>query len=328
MNFIERVTLRAKKNKKTLVLAEGLEPRTVLASREIMDRQIAAKVILVGAEAEVRAKADKLGVSLDGIDISDPFKSPLKSKFAKELYELRKNKGMSLEEAEKRVSDILVWGALLVRLDYADAMIAGAESATADVLRATFQIIKPAEGVKNVTSCFVMVTGKKEFGENGAFIFADCSTIPTPTSDQLVDIAHHSVESCRKFLLAEPRISFMSYSTYGSASGENVDRVRTAAEKFKALYPEIESDGELQADASIVGSVASLKAKDSKIAGRANVLIFPDLQSGNIGYKLVQRLAGAEAYGPILQGVAKPVSDLSRGCSVEDIITTASITLS
>ena len=329
MSFVDEMKRKAKRYANRLVLPEGTEERTLKAARSIVDEKLVSELFLIGSDDAVSAAASKAGVKLDGIKIIDPKKSEWLDSFAESYYEKRKAKGMTLEQAKIEMSAELGFAAMMLVQDKADAMVAGALNTTADVLRAGLKVIGPLPGMKTASSCFLMDTKNPKLGANGVFIFSDCAVIPTPSSEQLADIACSAAISCRTFAGVEPIVAMLSFSTKGSGGDkdENILRVREAVKILQERKPDFVFDGEIQLDCAIVPSVMQKKAADSPVKGQANTLIFPDLGAGNIGYKLVQRIAGAEALGPFLQGFAKPISDLSRGCSVDDIITTSAVTL-
>lgn len=324
MNFLETIKQRAKSDIKTIVLPESMEIRTLEATDKVLKEGL-AKVILVGNKEEILAKAN--GLDISGAEIIDPKTYEKTEELANTLYELRKAKGMTEEQAkELLLTDALFFGVMLVKAGIADGMVAGAVNSTANVLRPSLQILKTAPNTKLVSSFFVMVVPNCEYGENGVFVFSDCGLEQNPTAEKLAAIAQSSAKSFKNLVGSEPIVAMLSHSTKGSAKHADVDKVVEATKIAKEENPELKLDGEFQLDAAIVPSVGQQKAPGSEVAGKANVLIFPDLDAGNIGYKLVQRLAKAEAYGPVTQGIAKPVNDLSRGCSSDDIVGVVAIT--
>ncbi len=323
MAIIDKIKAKAKADIKHIVLPEGEEIRNVQAAVMIRDQGL-AKLTLLGNPAKVKEVA--AGADLTGIDIIDPADSDKAPLYAATLYDLRKAKGMTEEEAAKKVADPMYYGIMMVKLGDADGLVSGAIHSTGDMLRPALQVIKSKPGMKTVSSCFLMECPDKSFGDNGVMIFSDCGVNIDPDAEQLANIALGAADSARSLAGMEPRVAMLSFSTKGSAKHDNVTKVQEATRIAKEMAPDLALDGELQLDAALVEKVGQLKAPGSKVAGHANTLVFPDLDAGNIGYKLVQRLAHAEAYGPILQGIAKPCNDLSRGCSAEDIVATVAIT--
>lgn len=327
VDLIARIKEEQKKSKKTIVLPEAEDERVLYAAEKITQEDF-AKIILVGKDYQIRENAGKLGVNLEGVQIIDPMSYEKTPEFIRQFVHLRSKKGMTEEQARDIIqNDVRFFGAMLVRNCVADGMVAGSDSPTANVLRAAIQVIGPKTGLKTVSSSFIMITDTKEYGNDGTLLFADCAVLPNPTAQQIADIAISSVEKSRLITNFEnPKVALLTYSTKGSAEGEQITKMREACKILEERKVDFEFDGELQLDAAIVPSVAIQKAKDSNVAGSANILIFPDLCSGNIGYKLVQRFAKAKALGPFIQGLARPVHDLSRGCSVEDIVDVVTVT--
>jgi len=325
MSMIENIKNKARSNMKRVVLPEGDEPRTIAAAA-IVRREGIAQPILLGSADAIRTCAEQTGVDLTGILIEDPAASERSAAYTEALYELRKAKGLTKEEAAKLAADPMYYGILMVKLGDADGLVSGAAHTTGEMLKPALQIIRTKPGTKLVSSSFLMDCPNKSLGDDGLLVYADCVVNPCPTAEELAHIAVSSAETARTLCgVAEPRVALLSFSTKGSAEHELVNKVRQAAELAHQLAPELLLDGELQLDAALVPEVAAKKAKGSPVEGRANVLIFPDLQSGNIGYKLTQRIGGAEAFA-VLQGLAKPCNDLSRGCDLEDIVNTIAIT--
>jgi phosphate acetyltransferase len=326
MDLIQQIKDSAKKLQKRIVLPESTEERTLKAA-DILTKEGIAEIILLGDPEEIKQKAKEAGLgNLDKATIINPKNHDKKQAYIDLLVELRKHKGLTEEKAATLVEDPLYLATLMIKNGDADGEVAGAENATGDVLRPAFQIVKTKPGISVVSGAFIMTLKDKEFGENGLMVFADCAVHPNPTAEELAEIAVATADTTKAIAGFEPKVAMLSFSTKGSAKHEMVDKVVKATQIAKEKRPDLKIDGELQADAAIIDAIGKKKAPDSEIAGNANVLVFPTLETGNIAYKLVQRMAHAEATGPVLQGMAAPINDLSRGCSVEDIVNLVAIT--
>jgi phosphate acetyltransferase len=326
MDLINQIKLNAKNNLQRIVLPESFEERTLKAADELLADGI-AKIILIGNPDKLKEEAQKLGLSnISKATIVDPDNNPKENEYADLMVEIRKTKGLTKEQALSLLKNPLYLSTIMIKNGDADGEVAGADNATGDVLRPAFQYVKTLPGISVVSGAFLMFLKDKEYGEDGLMIFADCAVHPNPTAKELAEIAVSTGKTARAIAGIEPKIAMLSFSTKGSAKHEMVDKVREATELAKEMDSSLKIDGELQADAAIVEAIGQKKAPGSEIAGKANVLVFPTLETGNIAYKLVQRLAKAEAVGPILQGMAAPINDLSRGCSVSDIVNLVAIT--
>ncbi len=326
MNVIDQIKEKAKAKRKRVVLPEGTEERMIQATKKILAEGL-AEVSLLGDEEQIKKLAKSNDLDLNKVKVINPAKSPELGEYAQEYYELRKHKGVTPEQAQKAMTNTLFYGAMMVRKNVVDGFVAGSVNTTGDVMRAGIQIIGMAPGITSVSSSFIMVLPEFMGVKNKIFIFADCAVIPNPDPPQLASIAIASANTMKNLIGEEPKVAMLSFSTKGSAEHELVDKVKEATRIAKEIKPDLKIDGELQADAAIIPAVAKKKCPDCLIQGDANVLIFPDLNAGNIAYKLVQRMAKAEAIGPVIQGLAKPANDLSRGCSVDDIVNVVAIAM-
>ncbi|MGQ1911293.1 phosphate acetyltransferase [Marinifilum sp. RC60d5] len=326
MDLLQKIKANAKLHNKKIVLPEGTEERTLQATDILLEEGI-AQIILIGAPEVIKSEATRLGLkNIDKAIIVNPKSHEKMEAYAEILVELRKKKGMTMEQAMGLVQDPLYLATLMIKAGDADGEVAGALNATGDVLRPAFQIVKTMPGISVVSGAFIMIMKDKSYGDNGMMVFADCAVHPNPTASELAEIAVATAKTTKAIAQMEPRVAMLSFSTKGSGKHEMVDKVVEATRLAKEMAPEFQIDGEMQADAAIVEAIGSKKAPGSEVAGKANVLVFPTLEVGNISYKLVQRLAGAEAVGPVLQGMAAPINDLSRGCSVSDIVNLVAIT--
>jgi phosphate acetyltransferase len=327
MHTLEKIKKAARENVQRIILPESDDPRMVRAAFEVA-KEKTAEIELVGDPTVIEKVAEESGVSLDGVKILDHKNSDYFEKYIGEYHELRKHKGMTPDKAKEVMSDPLYFGAMLVRNSERDGMVAGAVNTTANVLRSTIQIVGLAEGVKTISSCFLMILPEemKDFGHEGNLIYSDSGVVPNPNPEQLADIAMAAAGSCKELVGVDPVVALLSFSTYGSAKHSDVDKVKEAVDILRQRKVKFVFDGEMQADAALIPAIGEKKCKGSPAAGKANCLIFPDLDAGNIAYKLTERLAKAEAYGPIIQGGALPVNDLSRGCSAQDIVNMVAIT--